>query len=163
MDRRENGLKRLAGADRLAAIKGTAMFVSLLGLTLVLVAAQDAPPAAAPAPVLSERYEQAMRCAGVMAATSSLHAFNGDTEGKTRSDRNGRGFVTAATGYAQPLGLTEQQLTEAFAASTGRALGPITQTRDQAAADAAIDRLNADYDACVLLARAWVAETSGTS
>ncbi|GLS00014.1 hypothetical protein GCM10007859_00170 [Brevundimonas denitrificans] len=139
------------------------MFAPLLAFALVLAPTQDAPPPSAPVPPTAERYEQAMRCAGVMAAMSSLHAFTGDTEAKTRSDRNGRGFITAATGYAQPLGLTEQQLSEAFAASTGRALGAITRTPDQAAADAAVAGLNADHDACIALARSWVAEANGTS
>jgi len=140
------------------------MLVPLIAFTLMSVSLQDAAaPAPAPAPATAERYEQAMRCAGVMAATSSLHAFTGNTERKASSDRNGRGFITAATRFAQPLGLTQQQLSDAFAASTARALGTITQTRDQAAADAAIDQLNADHDACLMLARAWVAEANGTS
>lgn len=139
------------------------MFVPLLAFALVLASAQDAPPPPAPVPPTAERYEQAMRCAGVMAATSSLHAFTGDTEAKSRSDRNGRGFITAAIGYAQPLGLTEQQLSEAFAASTSRALGAITRTRDQAEADAAVTALNADHDACIALARGWVAEANAAS
>lgn len=154
---------RQAATGRLALIQGTIMFLPLLGFALIFASTQEGSPVPAPVPVPSERYEQAMRCAGVMAATSSLHAFAGNTEGKARADRNGRGFITAATGYAQPLGLTEQQLAEAFAASTGRALGSITQTRDQAAADAAIDQLNADHDACLLLARGWVAEANGIS
>ncbi len=136
------------------------MFVPLLALAFALTPSQDA---ATPAPVSPDLYEQAMRCAGVMAATSSLHAFTGNTEGKRRSDRNGRGFITAATGFAQPLGLTQQQLSDAFAASTAQALGPITQTQDQAVADAAIDQLNADHDACLLMARDWVAAANGTS
>ena len=119
---------RLSGADRLAATKGTVMFAQLLAFALVLAPIQDI-PAPAPVPASSDRYEQAMRCAGVMAAMSSLHAFTGDTEAKSRSDRNGRGFITAAAGYAQPLGVTQQQLSEAFAASTTLALGAITQTR----------------------------------
>ncbi|MBU1540712.1 MAG: hypothetical protein KKC29_14445 [Alphaproteobacteria bacterium] len=137
------------------------MFALLLAFALVAIPGQDAPPA--PAQDTSERYGQAMRCAGVMAAVSSLHAFNGNAEAKSRTDRNGRGFITAATGYAQPLGLTEAQLAEAFAASTGQAIGSITQTRDQAATDAAIDQLNADHDACLRLAQGWVAEANGTS
>lgn len=137
------------------------MFAPLLAFALVLIPGQDASPT--PPLDTSERYGQAMRCAGVMAAISSLHAFNGNAEAKTRSDRNGRGFITAATGYAQPLGLTEEQLAEAFAASTGRALGSITRTYDQTAADAAIDQLYVDHDACILLARGWVAEANGIS
>lgn len=149
---------RLRPADRLAAIKGTTMFVTLLAAAVILAPTQDAPPA--PAAATSERYEQSMRCAGIMAATSSLHAFNGNTEAKGRSDRNGRGFITAATGFAQPLGLTEAQLSEAFTASTSRALGSITRNADQAAADAAIDRLNADHDACLVLVQTWMAEAN---
>lgn len=151
---------RLPTADRLAVTKGTTMFAPLLAFALVLASTQDA---SAPVPASSGRYEQAMRCAGVMAAMSSLNAFTGNTEGKTRADRNGRGFITAATSFAQPLGLTQQQLSEAFTASTVRALGAITQTRDQAAADTALAQLDADHDACILLARGWVAEANGTS
>ena len=137
------------------------MFVPFLAFSLVLASAQDV---AAPAPVARpERYESAMRCAGVMAATSALHAFTGNTEAKARSDRNGRGFITAATVFAQPLGLTQDQLSEAFSASTARALGSITQNPDQTAADAAIDQLNADHNACLDMARAWLAEANGTS
>lgn len=137
------------------------MFALLLAFALVAIPGQDAPPA--PAQDTSERYGQAMRCAGVMAAVSSLHAFNGNAEAKSRTDRNGRGFITAATGYAQPLGLSEEQLAADFAASTGAALGAITGTRDQAATDAAIDRLNADHDACLALVQRWLAEANGTS
>lgn len=148
-------------ADRLAAFKGFFMFVSLLAAAFVLAPVQDA---AAPAPPSSERYEQAMRCAGVMAAKSSLHAFTGDTQAKAATDRNGRGFIIAATGFAQPLGLTQQQLSDAFAASTAAALRPVTQTQgDQAAADAALARLNADHDGCIALARGWVSEANSAS
>ena len=137
------------------------MFVPLLAFSLVLASAEDV---AAPAPVgRPERYENAMRCAGVMAATSALHAFTGNAEAQARSDRNGRGFITAAAVFAQPLGLTQEQLAEAFSASTARALGSITGNQDQAAADAAIDQLNADHNACLDMARAWVAEANGTS
>ncbi|WP_439478050.1 hypothetical protein [Brevundimonas sp.] len=139
------------------------MFAPLLAFAFFLASAQDTPPPSAPAPATSERYEQAMNCAGVMAATSSLHAFNGNAEAQASSDRNGRGFISAATLFAQPLGLTEAQLAEAFAASTGRALGSITRSGDQAAADAAIGRLNADHDACLRLVQAWMAESNGTS
>jgi len=135
------------------------MFASLLATAFVLAAAQDA----APAPVSSERYEQAMSCAGVMAATSSLHAFSGNAEAQASSDRNGRGFIAAATLFAQPLGLSESQLSSAFAASTSRALGSITRNPDQAATAAAIDRLNADHDACLRLVQRWMAEANGTS
>lgn len=38
-----------------------------------------------------------MNCAGVMAATSSLNAFTGNTEAQASSDRNGRGFIAATT------------------------------------------------------------------
>ncbi len=134
------------------------MFVSLLASAFVFTAPQTAAPAPAPVPATSEHYEQAMRCAGVMAATSSLHAFTGDTEGKARSDRNGRGFITAATAFAQPLGLTEAQMSEAFTASTARALQAITRNPDQASADAAIDQLNADGEGCMRLVQAWMAE-----
>ena len=155
---------RVIAADRLRAVKGTTMFEPLLAIALALAAPQDAaPPAAAPAPVSSERYEQAMNCAGIMAATSSLHAFTGNTEARASSDRNGRGFIAAATLFAQPLGLTEAQLSEAFAASTSRALGSITRNTDQAAADAAIDQLNADHDTCLRLVQRWMAESNGTS
>lgn len=134
------------------------MFVPLLASAALLAAAQT--PAA---PQASERFDSAMRCAGVMAATSSLHAFTGNTEGKARSDRNGRGFITAATRFAQPLGLTEEQLSSAFSASTSQALAPILQAgEDRTAADAAIDRLNSDHDACIALARGWVAEAAPT-
>ena len=151
----------LSGADRLAATKETFMFVSLLAFSFALAAPQDAAPSA---PVgRPDRYESAMRCAGVMAAMSSLHAFTGDTEAKARSDRNGRGFITAASVFAQPLGLTQEQLSEAFAASTARALGPITRNPDQAAADAAIQQLNVEHGACLDTARAWLAEANGTS
>ena len=139
------------------------MFAPLLAIAFVLAPAQDAAPPVAPSPATSERYEQAMNCAGVMAATSSLHAFTGNTEAQASSDRNGRGFITAATLFAQPLGLTEAQLSEAFAASTSRALGSITRNPDQAAADAAIDQLNAEHDACLRLVQRWMAEANGTS
>jgi hypothetical protein len=139
------------------------MFATLLAAAVVLASAQDAAPQAAPSPATSERYEQAMSCAGVMAATSSLNAFTGNAEAKASSDRNGRGFIAAATLFAQPLGLTEAQLSEAFTASTSRALGSITRNSDQAAADAAIDRLNAEHDACLRLVQRWMAESSGTS
>jgi hypothetical protein len=152
---------RLSAADSLAVIKGTTMFASLLALAVVFAGIQDAPPL--PAPATSERYEQAMNCAGVMAATSSLHAFTGNAAAKASSDRNGRGFIAAATLFAQPLGLTEAQLSEAFTASTSRALGSITRNTEQAATDAAIDQLNADHDACLRLVQAWMAEPSGTS
>ena len=138
------------------------MFATLLAATVVLASAQEAPPAA-PAPATSERYEQAMNCAGVMAATSSLNAFTGNTAAQASSDRNGRGFIAAATLFAQPLGLTEAQLSAAFTASTSRALGSITRNSDQAAADAAIDRLNAEHDACLRLVQRWMAESNGTS
>ncbi len=152
---------RLPAADRLAGTQGTIMFVPLLAFALVLASSQDV---AAPAPVpRPERYENAMRCAGVMAATSALHAFTGNTEAKSRSDRNGRGFITAATVFAQPLGLTQEQLAEAFSASTARALGSVTRNPDQAAADAAIDQLNAEHNACLDMARAWLAEANGIS
>ena len=139
------------------------MFATLLAAAVVLVSAQEAAPPAGPSPATSERYEQAMNCAGVMAATSSLHAFTGNAAAKASSDRNGRGFIAAATLFAQPLGLTEAQLSEAFTASTSRALGKITRNTDQAATDAAIDQLNADHDACLRLVQAWMAEPSGTS
>jgi hypothetical protein len=138
------------------------MFAPLLGLALVIASGQEAPPPPAATAGVTGRYEQAMRCAGVMAATSALHAFTGDAEAKARSDRNGRGFITAATGFAQPLGLTEAQLSEAFAASTAQALGAITRNPDQAAADAAIDRLNADHDGCLRLVQGWMAEANAT-
>ena len=154
---------RVSAADRLRAVKGTTMFAPLLAIAFVLAPAQDAAPPVAPSPATSERYEQAMNCAGVMAATSSLHAFTGNTEAQASSDRNGRGFITAATLFAQPLGLTEAQLSEAFAASTSRALGSITRNPDQAAADAAIDQLNAEHDACLRLVQRWMAEANGTS
>jgi len=152
-----------SAADRLQAVKGTTMFAPFLAIALALASPQDAAPPAAPSPVTSERYEQAMNCAGVMAATSSLHAFTGNTEAQARPHRNGRGFITAATLFAQPLGLTEAQLSEAFAASTSRALGSITRNPDQAAADAAIDQLNAEHDACLRLVQRWMAEANGTS
>ncbi len=139
------------------------MFATLLAAAVVLASAQDAAPPAAPSPATSERYEQAMNCAGVMAATSSLHAFTGNAEAKASSDRNGRGFIAAATLFAQPLGLTEAQLSEAFTASTSRALGSVTRNSDQATADAAIDRLNAEHDACLRLVQRWMAESNGTS
>ena len=139
------------------------MFATLLAAAVVLVSAQEAAPPAGPSPATSERYEQAMNCAGVMAATSSLHAFTGNAEAKASSDRNGRGFIAAATLFAQPLGLTEAQLSEAFTASTSRALGSITRNSDQAAADAAIDRLNAEHNACLRLVQRWMAESNGTS
>jgi hypothetical protein len=139
------------------------MFATLLAAAVVLASAQDAAPPAAPSPATSERYEQAMNCAGVMAATSSLHAFTGNAEAKASSDRNGRGFIAAATLFAQPLGLTEAQLSEAFTASTSRALGSITRNSDQTTADAAIDRLNAEHDACLRLVQRWMAESNGTS
>lgn len=139
------------------------MFAPLLAIAFVLAPSQDAAPQAAPSPPTSERYEQAMSCAGVMAATSSLHAFTGNAEAQASSDRNGRGFIAAATLFAQPLGLTEAQLSEAFSASTARALGAVTRNTDQAAADAAIDRLNADHDACLRLVQRWMAEANGTS
>lgn len=154
---------RGSAADRLRAVKGTTMFAPLLAIAFGLASAQDAAPPVAPSPATSERYEQAMNCAGVMAATSSLHAFTGNTEAKASSDRNGRGFIAAASLFAQPLGLTEAQLSEAFAASTARALGAITRNPDQAAADAAIDQLNADHDACLRLVQRWMAESNGTS
>lgn len=59
--------------------------------------------------------------------------------------------------------MTQEQLSEAFAASTARALGSITGNPDQAAADAAIDQLNAEHNACLDMARAWLAEANGTS
>lgn len=139
------------------------MFATLLAAAVVLASVQDAAPPAAPSPATSERYEQAMNCAGVMAATSSLHAFTGNAEAKASSDRNGRGFIAAATLFAQPLGLTEAQLSEAFTASTSRALGSITRNSDQTTADAAIDRLNAEHDACLRLVQRWMAESNGTS
>lgn len=139
------------------------MFATLLAAAVVLASAQDAASPAAPSPATSERYEQAMNCAGVMAATSSLHAFTGNAEAKASSDRNGRGFIAAATLFAQPLGLTEAQLSEAFTASTSRALGSITRNSDQTTADAAIDRLNAEHDACLRLVQRWMAESNGTS
>lgn len=135
------------------------MFAPLLGLALLLAPIQDG----AAAPATLERYEQAMRCAGVMAAMSSVHAFTGDTEAKSRSDRNGRGFITAATGFAQPLGLPQERLSEDFAASTTRALGAITRAPDQAAAEAGLVQLNADHEACLLLVQRWVAEANGIS
>ena len=139
------------------------MFATLLAAAVVLASAQDAASPAAPSPATSERYEQAMNCAGVMAATSSLHAFTGNAEAKASSDRNGRGFIAAATLFAQPLGLTEAQLSEACTASTSRALGSITRNSDQTTADAAIDRLNAEHDACLRLVQRWMAESNGTS
>lgn len=140
------------------------MYLPFLALALALAPMQDSPaPVPAPLPDQQARYDSAMRCAGVMAAMSSLHAFTGNTEGKRKTDQNGRGFITAATGYAQPLGLTQEQLSAAFTASTANALGAITATRDQAATDAAIDRLNADHDACLALVRGWLAETNGIS
>lgn len=151
---------RPAARYNLGPTKGTFMFAPLLAFVL---ASAQAVPAPAPDPAVLERYESAMRCAGVMGAKSALFAFNGDEEAKTRVDRNGRGFLTAATRFAQPLGLTREQLAEAFTASTGRALTPITSTRVQADTDAAVARLNADHDACILLARSWVAAASGTS
>lgn len=135
------------------------MFVPLLALAFALASVQD-PVAPAPVQPPTVRYDQAMRCAGIMAATSSLHAFTGNTEAKARSDRNGRAFITAATRFAQPLELTQPQLSEAFSASTARALSAITRTPDQAAADAAIDQLNADHEACIALARGWVTEAN---
>ena len=134
------------------------MFVSLLASALIVTAPQDASATPAPTPATAERYEQAMRCAGVMAATSALHGFTGDTEGKARSDRNGRGFIMAATTFAQPLGLTEAQLAEAFSASTALALRPVTGNLDQAAADAAFDQLNSDHDGCLRMVQGWMAE-----
>jgi hypothetical protein len=111
----------LLAADRLATTKGTIMFVSLLAFSVVLASPQDIAP---PVPVgRPDRYENAMRCAGVMAATSALHAFTGNAEAQARSDRNGRGFITAASVFAQPLGLTQEQLSEAFNASTARGPG----------------------------------------
>lgn len=154
---------RGSAADRLRAVKGTTMFAPLLAIAFVLAPAQDAAPPVAPSPATSERYEQAMNCAGVMAATSSLHAFTGNAEAQASSDRNGRGFIAAATLFAQPLGLTETQLSEAFGASTTRALGAITRNTDQAAADAAIDQLNADHDACLRLVQRWMAEANAPS
>lgn len=151
----------LPARDRLAPTKGTIMFVSLLAFSFALASPQDVAP---PAPVARpDRYENAMRCAGVMAATSALHAFTGNAEAQARSDRNGRGFITAASVYAQPLGLTQEQLSEAFAASTARALGSITRNPDQAAADVAIDQLNNEHNTCLDTARAWLAEANGTS
>lgn len=140
------------------------MFASLLAFALASAQATPA-PALAPSPAAVERYESAMRCAGVMGAKSALLAFNGDEEAKTRVDRNGRGFLTAATRFAVPLALTQQQLAEAFTASTEQALGSVTATHDQAATDAAVAQLNEDYNACILLARSWVAAAtaSGTS
>lgn len=77
---------RRPAADRLAGTKRIIIFVPLLAFALVPASSQDV---AAPAPVARpERYENAMRCAGVMAATSSLHAFTGNTEAQSRSDRN---------------------------------------------------------------------------
>lgn len=151
---------RAPATDILAAIKGISMFVPLAALALSLLPFQDVSAPVAPSTV---RYDQAMRCAGVMAATSSLHAFTGNAEAKASSDRNGRGFITAATRFALPLQLTQQQLSDAFAASTAAALGPITRSSDRAVADAAIDQLNADHDACVALARSWVAEANAAS
>lgn len=151
---------RLAARDSLGPTKGTYMFAPLLAFVL---ASAQAAPAPAPAATLQERYESAMRCAGVMGAKSALFAFNGDEDAKNRVDRNGRGFLTAATRFAQPLGLTREQLAEAFTASTAQALSPITRTRVQAETDAAVAQLNADHDACILLARSWVAAASGTS
>lgn len=148
----------LPGRDNLGRFKGMPM--SALLLAFALASAQAAP---APDPVVLERYESAMRCAGVMGAKSALFAFNGDEEAKTRVDRNGRGFLTAATRFAQPLGLTREQLAEAFTVSTTQALSPITQSHVQAETDAAVARLNVDHDACILLARSWVAAASGTS
>ena len=139
------------------------MFATLLAAAVVLASTQDAALQAAPSPATSERYEQAMNCAGVMAATSSLHAFTGNTAAQASSDRNGRGFIATATLFAQPLGLTESQLSAAFTASTSRALGSITRNSDQAAADAAIDRLNAEHDACLRLVQRWMAGSNGTS
>lgn len=136
------------------------MFAPLLAFVL---ASAQAAPAPAPDPAVVERYESAMRCAGVMGAKSALLAFNGDEEAKARVDRNGRGFLTAATRFAQPLGLTREQMAEAFTTSTAQALRTVTETRDQAATDAAVARLNGDHDACILLARGWVAAASGTS
>lgn len=151
----------LVAADRLVATKGTNMFVPLLAFSFALASPQDAAP---PIPVgRPDRYESAMRCAGVMAATSALHAFTGNAEAQARSDRNGRGFITAASVFAQPLGLTQEQLSEAFTASTTLALGSITRNPDQAAADAAIERLSVQHDACLDTARAWLAEANGTS
>ena len=154
---------RVIAADRLRAVKGTTMFAPFLAIAFALASPQDAAPPVAPSPVTSERYEQAMSCAGVMAARSSLHAFTGNTEAQASADRNGRGFIAAATLFAQPLGLTETQLAEAFSASTARALGTITRNPDRAAADAAIDQLNADHDACLRLVQRWMAEANGTS
>lgn len=154
---------RVIATDRLRAVKGNTMFAPFLAIAFALASPQDAAPPAAPSPVTSERYEQAMNCAGVMAATSSLHAFTGNAEAQASSDRNGRGFIAAATLFAQPLGLTEAQLSEAFAASTSRALGSITRNPDQAVADAAIDQLNAEHDACLRLVQRWMAEANGTS
>ena len=42
------------------------MFVSLLASALIFTAPQDASATPAPTPATAERYEQAMRCAGVM-------------------------------------------------------------------------------------------------
>ncbi|KQY96684.1 hypothetical protein [Brevundimonas sp. Root1423] len=134
------------------------MFAPLLAFALAAVQAAPAPPADT-----LESYESAMRCAGVMGAKSALFAFNREEEAKARVDRNGRGFVTVATRLAQPLGLTREQLAAAFTASTERALGPITRSRAQPETDAAVAQLNAEHDACILLARSWVAEASGTS
>jgi len=150
-------------ADRLRAVKGTTMFAPLLAIAFALASPQDTASPATASPATSERYEQAMNCAGIMAATSSLHAFTGDAEAQASSDRNGRGFIAAATLFAQPLGLTEAQLAGDFAASTSRALGSITRNTDRAAADAAIDQLNADHDACLRLVQRWMAEANGTS
>lgn len=144
--------------DKLEPIKGNLMFAPLLALAFAAVQAAPAPPADT-----QERYESAMRCAGVMGAKSALFAFNGEEEAKTRVDRNGRGFVTVAARLAQPLGLTREQMAQSFTASTERALGPITRSSVQAETDAAVAQLNADHDACILLARSWVAEASGTS
>lgn len=149
---------RLAAMDILTGFQGSAMFVSLLAAASVLASAQDAPSPAPPG-----QYQEAMRCAGVMAAISSLHAFTGNVDGKSRSDRNGRGFVAAAAGFAQPLGLTRENLAEAFSASTAEALGRITRNPDPVASAAAVDQLNADHDACLAIARGWVAAANGTS
>ena len=59
---------RQAATGRLALIQGTIMFLPLLGFALIFASTQEGSPVPAPVPVPSERYEQAMRCAGVMAA-----------------------------------------------------------------------------------------------
>jgi hypothetical protein len=68
-----------------------------MAASVVFASSQEAAPPAAPSPAPSERNEQAMNCAGVMAATSFLNAFTGNTEAQASSDRNGRGFIAATT------------------------------------------------------------------